>query len=495
MAAGKLARGQSGKKARRRKQAVEYAAAKAIATRASSPRLLSNLRWWHALLVLVAIKAAWLYCDAIPRLFLMDSAFYLHAAIYDWIPPDRSFTYPWLLRYLVMLWQSPYALIVVQSLAGVASAWLLWSVLRRRFGVGDVIALLAAALFACDPAQVFYERMVMAEAFGGLLLMTTFAATVEYVATARIRWLVALEVCGLAAISLRLNLLPVVLVMGAVAPLLLFRHVDMRRMAAHLLCALILLSGLHGAYRHFVGHAMHAAPEWSGRSGMMELGLVAPLVKPEHLAAEGFSPTVLKRVRYDLSDPRKREIQMWSDKGLNDLLGANVDANGDALAGRIAHRAVRDDPFGLLRLGMHNLEDYFDPRQKRSRSNADLAGNRPYRADVQADARIVLNAWVEGTQKVESPARLWFGFATWWLVACWLALPLLGALACWRLHRNCRTAVGSVLLLYALGLPISHFLFSPIVSYRYLHPMPAFALIALAVLVAPRLVALEDGHA
>ena len=487
---GQRSKSHAGKKARRRQRAAQEAIAHPSANHGKGSILDLRLSWWHVLLALVAIKAAWLYCDAIPRLFLMDSAFYLHAATRDWMPLDRMFpyfVYPWLLRALVMPWQSPYALIVMQSLAGVASAWLLWSVLRRHFGVADAIALLAAALFACDPAQVFFERIVMGETFGGLMLMATFAATVEYVATTRIRWLVALEICGLAAVSLRINLLPVVLVMGAVAPLLLFRRVDMRPMAAHLLCALILLSGLHIGYRHFVGYAFHAAPTWSARSGMMELGLVAPLVKPEHLAAEGVSPTILKRVRYDLSDPSKREMQMWSQDGLDDLLGATVDANGDALAGRIAHRAIRDDPFGLVRLGMHNLEDYFDPRQKRLRLNAELAGNRPYRSDTQADARSVLNAWVEGTQKVESPARIWFGFATSWLVACWLALPLLGALAFWRLHRNRRTAVGSVLLLYALGLPISHFLLSPIISYRYLHPMPAFALIALAVLAAPRL--------
>ena len=146
------------------------------------------------MLVLIAIKAAWLCCDAVPRLFLGDSARTLYAASHDWLPPDRSFTYPWLLRCLVMPWQSPYALSVVQSLAGVASAGLLWSVWRRRFGVSGWIAVLAAALFACDPAQVFYERMVMAEAFGGLALMAAFAATIEYVATLRVRWLVALEV-------------------------------------------------------------------------------------------------------------------------------------------------------------------------------------------------------------------------------------------------------------------------------------------------------------
>ena len=456
----------------------------------------ASTHWLRALLVLVAIKAAWLCCDAIPRLFLGDSASYLYAAANAWMPPDRSFTYPWLLHYLVMPWQSPYALIVVQSMAGVASAWLLWSVLRRRFGVGEWIALLTAALFACDPAQVFYERMVMAEAFGGLMLMAAFAATVEYVATARIRWLVALEICGLAAVSLRMNLLPVVLVMGAVAPLLLFLQcVEMRRVAAHLLCAIALLYGLNGGYRHFVSNEFNTSPAWTARSGMMELGLVAPLVKPAHLVAENISPELLDRVQYKLSDPDLRNQQMWSPHGLIDVLGASASSSGDILAGRIARHAIHDDPFGLVRLDIHNLGDYFNTETAHAALRDDLASNRPY-TDAQAIAHSVLNTSVEATRLAESPAWRWFRFGAPWLVACWLALPLLGALACRRLHRNGRTAMGGVLLLYALGLPVSHFLFLAIPSYRYLHSMPAFALIAIAVLSAPRIAALNMlGHA
>jgi len=96
-----------------------------------------------------------------------------------------------------------------------------------------------------------------------------------------------------------------------------------------------------------------------------------------------------------------------------------------------------------------------------------------------------LNASIAGTQSVGSPARRWFTFASGSLVACWLALIPLAAAAWWRLRLDGRAGVGNVLLLYALGLSISQLLFSAIISFRYLHPMPAFVLIALAVLAAP----------
>jgi hypothetical protein len=218
----------------------------------------------------------------------------------------------------------------------------------------------------------------------------------------------------------------------------------------------------------------------------MELGLVAPLVKPEHLWAEGISPNVLSLLRYDLHDPFTRNDQMWSPFGLGDVLGLDDTDAGDASGGRIAAHALRDDPLGLFRLGLVNAGGYFKPQYADARLLADRASERPYASDVQASARKVLNTAIAGTEKAESPARRWFTFGTPWLVGCWLALVPLAAWACWRLRNAGRVGEASVLLLYALGLASTHLLFSAVVSYRYLHPMPAFVLIALAVIATSR---------
>ena len=119
-----------------------------------------------------------------------------------------------------------------------------------------------------------------------------------------------------------------------------------------------------------------------------------------------------------------------------------------------------------------------------TRLQMDRASEQPYGPDAQALAHSVLNMAVIGTEKMESPARRWFTFASPWLLLCWFALAPLAAIACWRLYCYKRSGEGSVLLLYAVGLVSSHFLFSAIVSYRYLHPMPTFVLIALAVLLS-----------
>ena len=449
------------------------------------------LRWARALLLLIAIKAAWFFIDARPRLFLGDSASYLLGASSDWMPPDRSFTYPWFLRYAVMPWQSSWSLALVQSLIGVVSAWLLWLLLRRRLGIPEWLALSAAAVFACEPAQVFYERMVMAEACGGLALIAMFSATLEYVASGRVRWLVAMQCLGLIAVSLRMNLLPVALAMGVLAPLVLWWENKKARpltwrSGAHLMLAVVLLAGLHGGYRHFIAQHFGTAPAWIARSGLMKFGLVAPLVKPEHLWAEGVSPNVLSLLRHDIHDSAERNPQMWAPYGLADVLGFNDNAEGDALAGRIARRALRDDPLGLLRLGLRNAAMYFDPGSYRPRLEVDAASTQQYGSEPQALAQRVLKASIVGSESVESPARRWFRLGSSWLLACWLALAPLALLAWWRLRHSNRAAAGDVLLLFALGLVLGQLLFSATISFRYLHPMPAFVLIAVAVLFAPR---------
>ena len=54
------------------------------------------------LLAVVALKTAVILLDPQLRLFLGDSSTYLFAAWSDdWIPADRSFTYPMLLEWLV----------------------------------------------------------------------------------------------------------------------------------------------------------------------------------------------------------------------------------------------------------------------------------------------------------------------------------------------------------------------------------------------------------
>ncbi len=448
----------------------------------------------QVLAAVLLVKLLLLMLDPNLRFFMGDSGSYLHAALTDWVPPDRSFTYPWLVR-LALFVQSANSLVLLQTLLGVASCLMLFHLLRQWLALPLRWAAAAALLLAVEPAQLFYERMMMAEAAGGFLLLACLMATVAYVRTGHLRWLPLLVLCGLGTVSMRMSLLPVVLGLSACAPLLCAAHNYTRldrgrplmaalRVGVHL-CVVVLLTGFsHSAYKQTYAELTGAKPDYIGAQGQMRLGLVAPLVRPEHLARAGVDPAVLDEVLPPLLDPRAREAQIWSPDGLFGRLQAHMPVeDAQRVARKIAVRAWQSDPLGLMRLGALTFADYFDDGITAARMSSDLgdvAPNPDMIAVVQERLRY------RADQLFEQPgiAAQLFAHSRWWLT---LQLFLLPALALWALWRGWqephRRAALLVVGTLALGMVASQFLFAHIVSFRYLHPLPPlFIALAIALL-------------
>jgi hypothetical protein len=121
------------------------------------------------LLAIVSVKFMILLLDPNPRFFLWDSVTYLRGAIDGTLPRDRSFLYSLLIGAVAVPLHSLHALVAAQSLAGVASAFFVYLIVRVFLGMRYEAALIAALLVAIEPGQLFYERMVMAEAFGSAI--------------------------------------------------------------------------------------------------------------------------------------------------------------------------------------------------------------------------------------------------------------------------------------------------------------------------------------
>jgi len=155
------------------------------------------LRLIPALLVLIAIKLAVLIADPAPRFFLWDSVTYLQGAIGGPLPRDRSFLYSFVIAATAVPAHSLLALVIAQTLAGVVGALLLYLMLRVFFSVRFGFALAAAIALALGPSQLFYERMVMAEAIGGMLWFGFIALALAYLRDGRARWLPLLALCGI----------------------------------------------------------------------------------------------------------------------------------------------------------------------------------------------------------------------------------------------------------------------------------------------------------
>lgn len=441
-----------------------------------------DIAWCGALLLaLVALKAAGIVVDPQLRLFLGDSSSYLFAArMDDWLPADRSFTYPMLLDGLVRPSGSLHALLYWQSAVGVGTALLLAWVLRMRFELPAALVFAATCAFALEPAQLFYERMVLAETFGLLAFAGFFAAASAYLVRNGVAWLVLTVLLGLAAVTLRMNYLPVVIVITLGLPLLPLIERERRRsvpnVLAHCVLAALCFWAMHGQYRQYVGTLFDRPPGYIGQAGFMRMGLVAPLIKPEHFVRVGLPADFADRLEFDLADPRSRPSQLWSAGGLADAI-AKAGLDVDRTCRKLSAYALRDDPFGVVRLGLATVGGYFH-EGSRLRLTKDLGRDpMPYPPDVVESVREHWAYDLRGVAERWTPVSRAFEAGSRWLVAClFLLVPI--ALANVFVHWNGSRRLQAVLAaLFAIGLVVSEVLFSSIASYRYLHAFPFFMLV------------------
>lgn len=450
---------------------------------------------------LLALKCLLLMVDPHLRIFLGDSASYLHAAATGWVPPDRSFTYPWLVSATAVATRSAFSLVMLQSLFGVATCLLLFWMLRRVAGLGRWAAALPCLLLAVEPSQLFYERMLMAEAAGGLAFMACIAGVVAYVHSGHLRWALAFALAGIVAVSMRLSLLPVVLGLSALAPVLrAWLHarqedrgrplVAALRLALHLGAVLALTLGLHAGFKQLHAHVSGGPADYMRAQGQMRLGLVAPLVQPEHLERVGLPASLLDELQHPLRDHRAREAHIWMEGGLWQSIRSHFDSEQAAQTAvrKITVRALQSDPAALLGMGFANFLDYFDPEVARHRLEDDLGMREPDAGVLKGFAELLAHD-VAAVHDKRTLAFVAFEHARWWLTA---VLFVLAPACAWlaasteRLAHRGLAAAALVLGFAGLGLVASQLLFSHIVSYRYLHTMPPVMLAVTAMLIARR---------
>lgn len=444
-------------------------------------------------LLLLLLKLIAYALDPAARVFLGDSGSYFHTALTGWIPPDRSFLYGWLVGATAVPAGTVRALVLLQSGFGVLSGLLLylWLALGVRCDVR--LALVAAALFALDPGQLFYERMMMAEASGFLAFAAFFGTLSLYVARGGWLWIGLYAVLGVLAVALRISLLPVVLVLCVIAPAVRWLALPPAqrwggwRIGSALLSSLVAVACTayaHDWYKRWYGEVSGTAPAYTAQAGKFRLGLVAPLVEPEHFANSGVSAAILGELRIDLRDPRMREAQLWMPGGLYDLISRHA-TDPETAARKISIKAARDNPLGLVRMGLQTTGDYFVPEVYRHRLDDDL-GRRPPHRKFRDDLVRHLGFDPGEDNATGAPVSRWFAWGSAWLTACLLLLLPLAGLALHRGWHSPQRGLRLLLALTSIGLVLGHVLFSHIVSFRYLHPLPWFVLANLAVLAQMR---------
>jgi hypothetical protein len=454
--------------------------------------------WLVALLAITAVKLIWLWIDPAPRFYMGDSESYLYDAVSkEYVVNDRSVLYGELLRVIAVYSRSLFAMVVAQTLLGVASAMLVWYVIRRFSSLSNKGTVGLAALFAIAPEQVFLERMIMAEAFGMLGFLGFLLMALCYAETGKFRYLLGVVLAGLAWIAFRINAFPVVLVVSAALPLLRWLDRDRRgrgnglklaTLALVQLAIILVITGIshHQYKRWFAWHSQTAVYDYTARVGAFRLGIVAPLVKPEHLVDLQLPVDFLDQVKVPLADRRMREGQVWSDVGLVGTL-MRYSKDSEQAARKISMRALRDQKLAFVLMQLRTVGDFWDPPFAHDRIVTD-AGNRPFqdKADqwlLQSFADIDMQFY-----KKLSVSAQYFVHARVWFALCFtVLLPL--AIGCW-LHRRWRSkrwdAVLGALACLACCSQGVVMLATTAPVFRYLHTLPVLLMLLIVLHQFPR---------
>lgn len=401
------------------------------------------------------------------------------------LPDDRSFTYSLLIRALVKPFDSLWALVWWQTAAGVATALAAWHLLVRRLAVPRRYAFAGACLLAIEPAQLYYERMVLAESPGLLAFVLFIAAASAYLSSGRGWWLPIVAVAGLGAATLRLNYLPVVLVISVTVPLLRAvgeRRPEWRRLAWHTALAVLCVAVLHVSFQHWVAWIFRSPPGYIARAGFMQLALVMPLVTPDHLEQVGLPRDFGDQLRFPLADPDARMRHQWAPGGFTRALRERGIAI-EPVARPLARLALQDDPLGLVRLGVHTVGNYFREEGIRHALDNDL-GRRVIPDEILWTLREIWHYNANGLWARTTAVSWYFERGTWHLVAWLLLLAPLALLVIVMHWRTPQRAQALLIGLTSIGLVMAHVLFVPVAFYRYLHPLPLFAMLCVAAVMA-----------
>lgn len=450
---------------------------------------LDRRRLCWVLASVVGVKLALLAIDPHLRFFFGDSASYLHAATHGFGLPDRSSTYPFLLWLFVLPTGSLWSLVLWQTLVGVFVASGTYLLLVRTLGVGAVVSWVAAVAVAAEPMQLFYERSVMAETVGTGCLLAMLGALAWHLRWRSLAALPCAAVLGLAAVSFRLSLLPVVLVLTTLAPgLWLFASRAERPGVRSLALMFMLLAGTtalsHMAYRAAYGHAAGIAPAYTVMEPHFRLGWLAPLVERSHFQDAGIDAHWWDSLELDPAEPRHREWQIWSPQGMVHQLQGEAGDDAREVAGRVAARVLGERPLDVLALGWGTLLDHFDVQYAQRRMQNDLGENPPPGDFVERWHQAIgydASNWRHSDGWV---ARMFESSRMALTVGIFASFPLslFGLGVAWRRQ-------SPVLALFAvalLGLAMAYVLFGHILVFRYLHPfVPLWAIIVAALVSSP----------
>ena len=442
----------------------------------------------------LSLKLVWFAIDRAPLFYMGDSRSYVYAAIWGRPLLDRSNSYGWLMWLISVLPGTLTTLVLAQTLAGAATAWILAFCLLRYFKVRPAIAVAAAVAFAVEPLQILHEHLVMAETFAMLMLAFYLLFCLSYLARPRALTLIVLAATGVLLLSLRLVYVPVTLFGAVLVPLLgwVFPSGEwpatnkVRRFLGHLAVSLFVTLGLHQLYKTATGVKANRPPAYQYKSGLFLASAWAPLLEPEDALDPRARRVVEKQLdspAYPLRDYRVRSVQLWAEGGLaremTKAFGGNTDS-ANVAAQEMSQRTLRRAPLSVVRLTARTYVAYWrSPARMRMQLLDEQGTLRGPEQGFLATLKQWFNLDARESAATMTPSKRYHVLGAPWYLALSVS-PLIGLLCMRWVRREARP--GAVLLAVFGAMLLIVPCATAATLVRYLQPLVFGTLVALAVI-------------
>ena len=457
--------------------------------------------WWLFCLLIFALNFLLLALDPLPKLFMGDSASYLHTALSGGVPRDRSFLYGYVIRWSSLWTQSLTSLLILQAFLGAVTAILVTIVCRAIFELTSRLSYLFGLFCSLDPLQLVWQRYVMTETvslfFYALMLFFSFF----YLKQRRLWQLVLVQILSMAVISFRMSYLLVVQMTAIVLPVIAFfpeirtalrngssillKASALKSAGFHVALSILLALVLQEGYRQLNGKLAGRRPAYLHSSGFSLLTTLAPLLKPSDSPDPRLSQVIAEGNQFQLNDIRARDRQLYAP-GYLIARWKQIEPNAiiaNDVAKQTASHAMLRRPLSVVMLGVKTFLGYWDFNQIYREANIELGkGVQP-------------NNWPEGMTSVlaarfrlspppQTETKSYSLLQQYYLRAQpYYYVVLLSPLVCGGLIFLVTEGYVSLLFLHSSILLASTTILSKTASVRYLQPMSLLTMLIFAALV------------
>lgn len=267
---------------------------------------------------LLVLSLVLLSLDRVVRFYLGDSAAYLSTGLNGWIPPDRSWAYGFLGRWLLEWTRSIVALPLAQAIGFALSLLILQRCLARHAGRLAVPAWIPCVL-VLDPLNQTYARFWLSDVPAAALFLCFLACVPPGRGT---RPVIAILVPLLLALGLtfaRVAYVPIVLSMLFMLLASSFRSglpglpALRRRLAVLCLLPVLSLGVLAVANSQVSIQRLHGHVFVNRMSGLYTMGVLLPGLRRADFLSAGIAISDPEFAALHLEDYDRRENAVWGD--------------------------------------------------------------------------------------------------------------------------------------------------------------------------------------